>query len=79
MDIRVTDTERRSNGQTSNYVAYNIETEVEEDISICQAGTFDVWRRYSEFLALRKYLSFQYPAVVLPGLPPKVSFGFDEF
>ncbi len=64
MLIRVTDTEKRSSGNGASYVAYNVETEVNEAVGCLQKGHFDVWRRFSEFVALRDYLRVQYPAVV---------------
>eukprot|EP00122_Pirum_gemmata_P021321 Pgem_evm1s19871 len=69
-NIQVSDTERRRNGSDS-YVAFNIETKVEGQNEVIPSGQHDVWRRFSEFLALRNYLQKHYPAVVLPCLPPK--------
>eukprot|EP00123_Amoebidium_parasiticum_P001190 comp12235_c0_seq1/m.7025 comp12235_c0_seq1/g.7025 ORF comp12235_c0_seq1/g.7025 comp12235_c0_seq1/m.7025 type:complete len:384 (-) comp12235_c0_seq1:292-1443(-) len=70
MSIRVTDTERRKNG-TDSYVAYNIETKVPEADSGLPKGSYDVWRRFSDFVTLREHLERTYPGVVLAPMPPK--------
>lgn len=70
LNIRVTDTEKRKNGG-DGYVAYNIDTKVEEKGASLAIGTYDVWRRFSDFASLRNYLEKTYPAVVLAPLPPK--------
>ncbi|GAB6029805.1 intercellular trafficking and secretion [Chamberlinius hualienensis] len=84
LDINVTDTEKRYNTGTVNirdaYTVYLIETKVKGNASDGELLPASViWRRYSEFEALREHLQEDYPYVVVPPLPEKkISFPWDS-
>lgn len=52
----------------SKYILYTVKGEDKD-------GTFEVFRRYSDFYAVRAVLVQRWPAVFIPAIPPKKAVG----
>lgn len=77
IDVRIADTEQRAEPKkavklNSNYVVYLIHTRLVEKRYSSQFTTESrVWRRFSDFEQLRKYLEVTYPSALIAPLPDK--------
>ncbi|XP_044761100.1 sorting nexin-4-like isoform X1 [Coccinella septempunctata] len=85
LEISVSESEKRANGTLNirdYFTVYSVEVKVNNPELLNSrklVKVTSVWRRYTEFEQLRKYLVVTYPFIVVPPLPEKrVMFGWQK-
>ena len=72
MEISVVEYERRSSDYLKDpYVVYLVEARSTGPSDDIAGGECTLWRRYSDFELLHRYLTTTYPYLVMPALPEK--------
>eukprot|EP00126_Sphaerothecum_destruens_P015180 Sdes_comp9104_c0_seq1m565 len=67
-----------SPSKKTSHASYRISTTVNRPFGNFKVGTYNVWRRYNDFLSLNTHLSKVFETSILPPLPPTRGFALSK-